>query len=585
MSAMPISKKMRFFIIFIGLAFSFLLVNSAQASTTCAVDAAKKEATITVRVAYWSDVLLHAELEAKRNNTYDKSFKDLWGNNSVNTTSCGYKVKFEIVSEVVDTVTRGDKACAVCGTNAHCFYINNNDPSGTGGVGWVKSASVMFPPNIPLSHCGWLTAEWDRDMWNLSSHELGHLMGLDDEYLAHAGANSDPGDTIMGSASNINDVITQQMLDTLVAMSCTGEKTICKPGSDKTLECCARENRVHPTERVSSFKFCSRNNQYNNQSDCVTGPLSCPWKDINKCVPDAPRCPSGGTCEANCLCKKDVRCGDGKIQGKETTEADGYTEECDNNSAQPNKGCDVPDTICNDFCKCTEEDKPILGGSGGPPGPGPGPGPSRPPILSFTRYTPSCISAPLMPDCVCYGNCTLCDIITTALNAINVLLELVGSLLLLMFVWGGFTLLTSAGKDDRVKKGKDIIGNAFKGLLIAFFAFIFITGLIFILTKPEFKWSEKLSCSTFCEGISWKCEDGGPDYICTACPTGTILDSGLDEAGECTLQTAYKLTQEKGTTYYCSNCIGKVGCNDKHVCCCKAGAVNAKTGEVCGPNF
>lgn len=57
------------------------------------------------------------------------------------------------------------------------------------------------------------------------------------------------------------------------------------------------------------------------------------------------------------------------------------------------------------------------------------------------------------------------------------LLGISGSLALLAFIYGGGVMLTSFGKADRFKKGRDILVAAVVGLLIAFGAY-FIVDLV-----------------------------------------------------------------------------------------------------------
>ena len=65
---------------------------------------------------------------------------------------------------------------------------------------------------------------------------------------------------------------------------------------------------------------------------------------------------------------------------------------------------------------------------------------------------------------------------------IKALLGLSGSAALLMFVYGGFQYLTSAGDSNKVKKGKDTLINAVLGLAIIFGSFVIVNQIIIILT-------------------------------------------------------------------------------------------------------
>ncbi|MHB8904076.1 MAG: hypothetical protein ACYC40_03165 [Patescibacteria group bacterium] len=60
---------------------------------------------------------------------------------------------------------------------------------------------------------------------------------------------------------------------------------------------------------------------------------------------------------------------------------------------------------------------------------------------------------------------------------INTVLGIVGSLALLMFVYGGLTWMTSSGSQEKIKKGRDIIVWSAIGLAIIFASY----GIVKIL--------------------------------------------------------------------------------------------------------
>ena len=66
-------------------------------------------------------------------------------------------------------------------------------------------------------------------------------------------------------------------------------------------------------------------------------------------------------------------------------------------------------------------------------------------------------------------------------NVVQVLLGLSGSVALLMFIWGGLLWLTSAGRKDQVKKGRDTLIWAGVGLVVIFSAYIVLRTLITLL--------------------------------------------------------------------------------------------------------
>ncbi|PIT93804.1 hypothetical protein COU00_02430 [Candidatus Falkowbacteria bacterium CG10_big_fil_rev_8_21_14_0_10_43_11] len=71
------------------------------------------------------------------------------------------------------------------------------------------------------------------------------------------------------------------------------------------------------------------------------------------------------------------------------------------------------------------------------------------------------------------------DIPTLIGRVINGVLGVVGSLALLMFIYGGLLWMTSAGSDEKVKKGKDILVWATLGLIVIFTSYALVHFIIF----------------------------------------------------------------------------------------------------------
>jgi len=84
--------------------------------------------------------------------------------------------------------------------------------------------------------------------------------------------------------------------------------------------------------------------------------------------------------------------------------------------------------------------------------------------------------------CGNYGNCSLGDIMIVFSNVALFILGIVGSLVLLMYVLGGFWWLTSHGNAAWVTKGKNYIRISTVGLLIVLFAFVIVEFLLRSLT-------------------------------------------------------------------------------------------------------
>ncbi len=97
--------------------------------------------------------------------------------------------------------------------------------------------------------------------------------------------------------------------------------------------------------------------------------------------------------------------------------------------------------------------------------------------------TPAAAHAALLPPCAQdAGGCsTLDSLIQLGVNYGRFILGLSGSLALVMFVWGGFILLTSAGNSKKVQEGQTKMVAAIVGLIIIFSAFTAVKfGLRFL---------------------------------------------------------------------------------------------------------
>ena len=63
-------------------------------------------------------------------------------------------------------------------------------------------------------------------------------------------------------------------------------------------------------------------------------------------------------------------------------------------------------------------------------------------------------------------------------DTINMSFSLVGSLALLMFIYGGLIWMTSSGKSEKVKKGKDILVWATIGMTLIFSSYVIVRLII-----------------------------------------------------------------------------------------------------------
>lgn len=72
------------------------------------------------------------------------------------------------------------------------------------------------------------------------------------------------------------------------------------------------------------------------------------------------------------------------------------------------------------------------------------------------------------------GNYQLNDLVQVGVNVTEIILGIVGSLALLMFVYGGLVMLISAGNSEKVTQAKNILVASAIGLAIVFASYIII---------------------------------------------------------------------------------------------------------------
>lgn len=113
-----------------------------------------------------------------------------------------------------------------------------------------------------------------------------------------------------------------------------------------------------------------------------------------------------------------------------------------------------------------------------------------------------------MEDCRAKGDCSLSDFARLAVNVSDIILGIVGSLALLMLVYGGFTWVLSGGSSEAVQKGKDIVRNAVIGLVVVFSSWMIVSLVV-----------RAFVCS-------------GEDANSAQCTTGTIFNRPWDSVQE-----------------------------------------------------
>ncbi|WKZ24864.1 MAG: pilin [Patescibacteria group bacterium] len=119
-------------------------------------------------------------------------------------------------------------------------------------------------------------------------------------------------------------------------------------------------------------------------------------------------------------------------------------------------------------------------------------------VLPVHAETEPLLTSDIIAAAECKDGCSISVFMKVVIQAAKIILGLVGSLTLLMFVYGGFMLLVSAGNTERIQKGKDILLGSIVGLLIVFGSYIFINFVINDLlgAQGDFKFTGSSSIET-----------------------------------------------------------------------------------------
>ncbi len=77
------------------------------------------------------------------------------------------------------------------------------------------------------------------------------------------------------------------------------------------------------------------------------------------------------------------------------------------------------------------------------------------PIASRAEEQSNGLLSGLDKKCIDSGNCTLCELLSVASNAVNILLGLAGGIALGMLLWNAFGLIGSRGNAEQIKASKE----------------------------------------------------------------------------------------------------------------------------------
>lgn len=88
-------------------------------------------------------------------------------------------------------------------------------------------------------------------------------------------------------------------------------------------------------------------------------------------------------------------------------------------------------------------------------------------------------------DCRREGKCSLDDALQVFVNVMTLILGIIGSLILLIFFWGGFTWVTSYGHANKIEAGKQAMSNAIIGLAIVLGSYVLLNFVIATITASD----------------------------------------------------------------------------------------------------
>ncbi|MEW5908048.1 MAG: pilin [Patescibacteria group bacterium] len=110
-----------------------------------------------------------------------------------------------------------------------------------------------------------------------------------------------------------------------------------------------------------------------------------------------------------------------------------------------------------------------------------------------------CMSRDAVGNCTNEVRCTVCHLFVGIHNIMELLLFGIATpLAVLVILYGGFMLLTSAGSEEKVRKGKNAIWMAIMGIIIAFAGWLIVDTILRALVNPNVMgqfWRPFPSCS------------------------------------------------------------------------------------------
>jgi len=161
--------------------------------------------------------------------------------------------------------------------------------------------------------------------------------------------------------------------------------------------------------------------------------------------------------------------------------------------------------------------------------------------------------------CIADGECTLANGVEFLTRVGTFLLGITGSLVLIVFIYGGFIWVTAAGNADKVKKGRDAMIGSIIGMIIVFSAGMIVTNLKNILVEGEVLEEDEI--------VTIDChleENEG-----SICGSNEVCDSFLGQCvSKCFKQSPLKSCMDS-TLGSAINCVAELCPGGDEIQCCE----------------
>ena len=163
----------------------------------------------------------------------------------------------------------------------------------------------------------------------------------------------------------------------------------------------------------------------------------------------------------------------------------------------------------------------------------------------------------LPESCRVEGNCTFCNFIDLFVVLEKVILSLFGGLAMIMLLWGGISMSTAGGNDEKFTAAKKIIVSTLFGVFTIFGAYVLIHLIILVVVNPAGSGGLGTKLFKTNEWYTALCveTDRTKDNFCVGKQNGEACGKPEDNtvclSEKCEGVTCQSLISNSGSTYAC----------------------------------